>query len=154
MSAIAWSPARRFRRGRLREQPLGPQLSGAILEVGEERSHLVQLRPQLFDAAQLTCDLSKRACWIGIQTPQAPLARLELTTHGQRPRLGLFLQRPQLALGRAGVHDLAESSDEGEIERFGHLGGGASFSDVGCDRRGGRRYLNRPASSRQYFEQR
>src|SRR5437867_4610657 len=99
-SAIAWSPARRLRRRRLREQPFGSELTGSVLEIPEQASNLVELRPQLFDSAQFRCDLSQRTSRIRVQSLQPPLARFQLPAERTLPALGLLLQRAQLGLGR------------------------------------------------------
>src|SRR5207248_9426716 len=125
-----WSPAS-FRRCRLREQPLGSHLAGALLEVGEQAAHLMELRAQLLDAPELGRDRRERAGGVLVETAEATLARLELAADRARPRFRLFLQRAELALGRGSfVEHLAEPFDQGEIERVRHLGGRAILSDV------------------------
>src|SRR5439155_24652956 len=47
--ATGWSPASLQRR-RLRQQPFGSDLAGALLELGKQATHLVELGPQLRDA--------------------------------------------------------------------------------------------------------
>ena len=67
--AIVWSPARHLHRRRLRQQPFRPELSGAVLEIRQERSHLVALRAQPFEPPQLAGDLGERAGRVRVQPP-------------------------------------------------------------------------------------
>jgi hypothetical protein len=88
-----------------------------LLQLGKQRSHFVQLRPEPFDAAELRRDLGERARWIRVQPAKPPFARLELTAEGTLPAFCLLLERAQLRLGRRpAVQDFLEAIDEGEVE--------------------------------------
>src|SRR5204862_4635588 len=117
-SATGWPSTRR-----LRQQPLRPDLTRPRLEVALQLADLVELGAELLDPAKLRGDLRERARRILLQPFDAPFARLELSADGARPCVGLLAARAELRLRRRPVVEhLAESLDQGEIERLLHLG--------------------------------
>lgn len=91
-----------------------------MFEILEQGSHLVELRPETLDPAQLGRDLGQRARRIRVQPSEPPFARFQLTAERPLPAFRLLLERAQLSLGRrTAVEHFLEPVDEGEIQ-LGH----------------------------------
>jgi len=92
----------------------------------------VELRAEPLDAAELRGDLRERARRVLLEPLDAPFARLELSADRSCPSVGLLAERAELGLRRGPVvQHLAESLDQGEIERLSHGGGRAILKGGG-----------------------